>query len=99
MKFTAQEVVEFKQATRELQRKVESGNIEWQCGICLMLRNITKEVTTSYDVMRELLGRTLYNKGIGPDHELNEDRRVFLEFLAYTITEEDILEICNQKGV
>ena len=100
MSSTQMDIKAFKKAVQILQRKVEKGffkNNKWTYGICHMLYEETLDFSSAHDVMEKLLTESEYTQGLGPDSVLNEDRKVFLEFLEYTLTEEDIFEICNQK--
>ena len=101
------EVKQFKQAAKKLQQMAEAGKFkneyDWTCGICYMLscitENIVKDTTEdSYDIMSKLLTKYEYHNGLGADGDFNTNREVFLEFLAYTLSEKDIQEICNNKG-
>lgn len=88
----------FKKAVKILQKKVEQDyfrNNRWFHGICYMLYEETEDFSSSHDVIEKLLTELEYIRGIGPDNVLTEDRKVFLEFLAYTLSEEDIQNICK----
>ena len=94
----------FKKAAIALQKEAESGKFEhtrrkgyvpsgtgWSCGLCFML-NTGDGV--SYDIMPALLEHTC----LGNRHIFTEERELFLEFIAYSLTEEDILEIWESCG-
>lgn len=90
------DIKNFKKAVKVLQKKVEKNyfpNNEWTCGICHMLYEETED---AYELMERLLTYDEYHYGLGLVNGLTEDRKVFLEFLAYTLSEEDIQKICNQ---
>ena len=100
MSSTQMDIKGFKKAVKSIQKKVEKEyfrNGGWSLGICYMLFEETEDFSSAHDVMENLLTEDEYNNGLGPKDVLNEDRKVFLEFLEYTLTEEDIFEICNQK--
>ena len=96
MKFEIEDVKRFKYAVMTLQSRVEKSEVkDWRLGICNMLFRIEGSICNTYWIMKKILGDTVYEQGLGPDGVFNTEREVFLEFLAYTLTEEDILEICN----
>lgn len=85
------DIVEFKEAVKILQLRAESGEFNypdnWECGLCYMLKFYCDQ---SYRIMDCLLD-TLCLNDYGT---FTEERELFLEFLAYTLSAEDIYEIC-----
>jgi hypothetical protein len=91
---TLQNAKDFKIAAKKLQNKVEQGLYDkegkWECGICYMISSFSFHAD-AYTIMEALLE----HGSLGTIDHFNENRRIFLEFLAYSITEEDIFEICE----
>ena len=82
---------DFKQAVAILQLQVESGKFNypdnWENGLCYML---SLYCDNAYDIVNSLLEVVC----LSDYGTFTEERELFLEFMAYTLTAEDIYEIC-----
>jgi hypothetical protein len=92
---TKEDFIVFKETcvyVEEYMRKKQK--LLFKIGLCheiASVANLPKQLC--YDTMDSFLKDEEFSIGLGPNGEYNTDRRVFMEFLAFVLSEEDMLEL------
>lgn len=84
----------FKQSCIELYNELgDSTVLEEGSGLCYELNS--RSYYDTYQIMASLLTELEYNQGLAKKGKYDKNRKCFLEFLAFVISEEDIEDCLN----
>lgn len=87
------EIKDFKLSCQAVEQYMRgSSTLIGGAGLCYEISSMCEDNGTSYDVMESILTDEEFD-GLGPHGVYNKERQHFLEFLAFVLSEEDMLEL------